>query len=107
MGYHTGKSPLDISWNRNPDPTNFEFITYIEKNNFLLVKIKYNNCNNFEGIKILIYKNIKFIDLANRRSIDPHFSEEKPSPLARFAPTDEGWNMALRFIDQVQTTNIR
>ena len=36
-------------------------------------------------------------DLDESKDLDPHFSKDNTSPIARFIPTDEGWNMANDF----------
>ena len=53
-----------------------------------------------KGKKILVFENITMIDLVNQKLIDPHFFPAKSkykSPIARFEPTDRGWNMAIEF----------
>ena len=47
--------------------------------------------------EILVFKNVDLEDLMNQKKIDPHFSENKKyfSPIARFTPTEEGWNLAV------------
>lgn len=82
----------------NPNPNNYEIIRFYEYNNNLLVEIKYLDCTNYEGRKILYYENCTLADLIKQKSIDPHFSENKKyhSPIARFEPTVNGWIMAHR-----------
>ena len=77
------------------DISNFRILKHCQKDKFLVVKIRYNNCGNFEGEKILIYKNITIKDLENMKIIDPHFSNENISPIIRIIPTNDGWKMAL------------
>ena len=83
----------------NPDPNNFKVMQVEEIGQFLIMKIVYPDCTNYEGQKILVFKGVKIIDLLNQRLIDPHFFQDKKcaSPIARFVPTIEGWNMAKRF----------
>jgi hypothetical protein len=83
----------------NPDPANYEIQEAIQVGAFLVIKIKYPDCNNFEGQKILVYKDKTALDLLKQKFIDPHFFENKKvaSPVARFVPTKEGWEMAIRF----------
>jgi hypothetical protein len=84
----------------NPNSHNYNIIDSRELNNFLIILIKYLDCTNFEGKKILIYKNCSLEDLKNQKYIDPHFSDNKKfhSPIARFEPTKEGLKMAVFFI---------
>lgn len=57
---------------------------------YLLVKIHYNECKNFEGNKILLFKNLSIEELLSMNDIDPHFSNKNgnKSPIARFEPID-------------------
>ncbi len=85
----------------NPDPTNFliERIEYKGMGNFIVVQVKYPNCTNYEGRKILVFHWMTIEQLVNLDVLDPHFSSKKPelSPVARFVPSDEGWDMAIAF----------
>jgi hypothetical protein len=82
-----------------PDPSNYKIVQAKQVGNYLVLKIKYPNCTNHEGNKILVFKDLTPIDLLNQKLIDPHFFEERgfKSPIARFVPTKEGWDMALAF----------
>lgn len=75
------------------NPNNYDIINYLESNGWLLIKIKYPDCKNYEGMKILLFKDVTVMDLLKQRLIDPHFSENKKykSPFARFEPTESGW----------------
>lgn len=83
----------------NPDPANYEIVLAEEVGRFLVLKIHYPDCTNYEGNKILVFEGIKPLDLLRQKLIDPHFFVNKKiaSPIARFVPTPEGWNMAIRF----------
>jgi hypothetical protein len=80
----------------NPDPSNFIITESLQIGNILLVKIKYPDCTNYEGMKILVYEDTTIQALIAQQKIDPHFSENAKykSPLARFEPTDHGWSCA-------------
>ena len=82
-----------------PSASNWKVVQAEEIKNFLLLRLNYPDCKNYEGNKILVFRDIKLIDLVNRRLIDPHFfpSGKYKSPIARFEPTDEGWAMAKLF----------
>ena len=88
---------------QNPDPNNYSIIdsAYYSKltHDVLVVRIKYPDCTNYEGVKILVYENVSLDDLKSQKSIDPHFSENKKyySPIARFEPTEKGWKNANNF----------
>ena len=81
----------------NPNPSNYEILDSRQIGPYLIVKIKYPDCTNYEGIKILVFKGCTLGTLQLQKLIDPHFSENKEfhSPIARFEPTDAGWDMAL------------
>jgi hypothetical protein len=56
------------------------------------MKVKYDDCTNFEGVKIMVFKG----QYKNRIWLDPHFAENEKAPIARFKPTSEGWDMAIK-----------
>ena len=76
----------------NPDPARFKILRSETFGNFTVVKIKYPDCTNFEGDKILLFNEcIEVIE--SWRSIDPHFFADSRL-VSRFIPTDIGWQMA-------------
>ena len=83
----------------NPDPNNYEILLTSKIGNSLIVKIKYHDCANYEGVKILVYHNVSIQELLGQKLIDPHFSDNKKYiyPIARFLPTDEGLDFARKF----------
>lgn len=83
----------------NPDPKRFRVEEWERIGWFLLVKVHYPNCTNFEGRKILVFQNLSIPMLLEQGAIDPHFSDSKEyhHPIARFIPTNEGWEMAKKF----------
>jgi hypothetical protein len=96
-----------IIQNPNPDPNNWMILKDKKIGNFLVVMIQYPDCHNYEGKKILVYENITLPKLRQQTKIDPHFCENKnyKSPIARFEPTDRGWNMAALFCDAIGKMN--
>lgn len=86
--------------NGNPDPKHFRLKRIDYVCGFLIIKVQYPDCLNYEGCKILVYdKGVTWTDLDKQKVIDPHFSGDKKyiSPIARFEPTERGWNMAILF----------
>ena len=78
----------------NPNPFNYRIIRSNLYNNNLVAEIHYPDCTNYEGRKILLFKNCK--SLSKLKSIDPHFCQGNHiSPFARFEPTEKGWNAAV------------
>lgn len=80
-----------------PDPKNYTILKWIQYGNNVLVKIKYPDCTNYEGVKILLYEDTSIDILKAQGSIDPHFSENSTfkSPIARFEPSKKGWDLAV------------
>lgn len=82
----------------NPNPEVFEFIRIQALGQNVVVEVKYPNCTNFEGRKIMVYLNTTIKKLSSLTSLDPHFAGKKDiiSPFARFEPTDKGWHAAIQ-----------
>lgn len=80
----------------NPNPANYSIIRSDFVNGYLIIELKYHDCINYEGKKIMVYE-CTLNDLLNQKLIDPHFCDNKDyfSPIARFEPTERGWNNAL------------
>lgn len=87
----------------DPRPTNYTIKDWKEIKNYLILLIKYNDCTNFEGEKVLVFKDCSYQNLLDQKLIDPHFSEDKSfhSPIARFEPTDEGVRNAVIFVNEL------
>jgi hypothetical protein len=90
----------------NPDPHNYKFIRVEERDGFVLVELHYPDCTNYEGRKILLFTGVRLIDLVNQNYLDPHFFKAKDvaSPIARFVPTEEGWQMGLALINALKAS---
>jgi hypothetical protein len=82
----------------NPNPKNFRILSYFTMGRYLVVKVNYPDCTNYEGDKVLLYRDTTLEGLEAQGSIDPHFSNNANfhSPIARFVPTVYGWRMACR-----------
>ena len=81
----------------NPDPYNWIKVRHQEcGSDNLVVWLRYPDCHNYEGNKILVYLDTTWEQLKAQRTIDPHFSSNKRflSPFARFEPTEKGWDIA-------------
>ena len=76
----------------NPDPANYKILKIVERGEYVILKLKYHDCTNYEGDKIILLKDT-LINIVNCQEIDPHF-QKGGTVVARFVPTDEGWNMA-------------
>ena len=79
----------------NPNPSNFEIVRYEEIGNWTVAEIRYPDCTNYEGRKLIVF-NCSQKDLYNLKTIDPHFCDNSHvSPFARFEPTERGWKAAI------------
>lgn len=92
----------------NPNPCSFTIIkecVIVKGNNeFLILKVNYPDCKNFEGDKIMVYFGFNSSERLLKQSkgkLDPHFSKEHTSPVMRFNPAME-WTT---IIDIVNTLN--
>lgn len=92
--------------NTNPNPDNWKILEHKQFDEYLVVEIRYPDCTNYEGVKILVYKDMDLKTLRKQKKIDPHFSENKDfkSPIARFEPTEDGWFMACFFCENMCRT---
>ena len=87
----------------NPNPENYVILDewscgHPHQEYYLVLKIRYPDCTNFEGEKILVYHNVTKTSLLTQKLIDPHFSNKTGyhSPIARFVPTSYGWEAAVK-----------
>ena len=67
---------------------------------YVIATIKYLNCTNFEGIKIIVLENYELHWLDGLELLDPHFSEESDI-VARFVPTEHGMWLAKKFCKEI------
>ena len=107
-----GCKPSRLDWTircvPNPNPGNFKINAICSIGEYCIVDVVYPDCTNYEGRKILVYKGVPHIKIVSAKVLDPHFCEGKDciSPIARFRPTDDGWNSALQWV-QVETWGFR
>lgn len=80
----------------SPEPDNYEIVKHEHIRGHLVVMVHYKDVTNYEGNKVMVYRNCTIDKLKAQGRIDPHFSSNKKmySPIARFEPTDEGWFLA-------------
>jgi hypothetical protein len=92
----------------NPDPMNYKIEEAAIVGQYLVLRVHYPDCTNYEGRKVMVFKGVTLVDIVNQRHLDPHFCNVKGviSPIARFLPTQEGWELArsfARMLDQADT----
>lgn len=87
----------------NPDPSKFKITSREQIGNYLLLLVNYPESLNYEGNKILVFKDVDVLDLLAYGKIDPHFSDKlkKYHPIARFVPTDDGMENARILVKQL------
>ena len=93
--------------NPNPNPHNFKVQQTLQLGKLTIAQVVYPDCTNYEGNKILVFE-LTAEQVRDMKVIDPHFSRIAPhlSPIARFVPTERGWEMALNFakiVHQLET----
>ena len=81
-----------------PDPTDFKVNKQIIVNGYPILFVNYPGVKNYEGNKILMYSKHFNLGLLIRR-IDPHFFTEGDSSIARFEPTEFGWELAIKLAE--------
>lgn len=88
----------------NPNPGNFKILRGVEfdgaNGKMVVVEVQYPDCTNYEGRKILVM-GLPQAEFRTMKWLDPHFSEQHPEMLARFAPTAVGWGLACEFVKMV------
>lgn len=112
--YDLGKRKLSMSlydtqqWEKNiakgnPDPENYEIVRTNQVGNHLVMLVRYPDCSNYEGNKVLLFKDTTLLDIKKQKVLDPHFcdNEDFISPFARFEPTTYGYNVALQLAGQL------
>jgi hypothetical protein len=90
-----GPQPVAVP---QPDPANYRWVKHREIGPYTIVMLQYPGCRNYEGRKIIVYKERAAV-LKRQDELDPHFLETGLSPIARFRPTDDGWDDARRFVE--------
>ena len=91
-------------FNSNLDPKKYRILREKRINSFLILKINYTDpfISDYESNKILVFRNHSLLDIVNQKNgILPYFSNSINfiSPIARFKPDDEGWEMAVYFAE--------
>jgi hypothetical protein len=77
----------------SPNPKRWELIGAHQYPAGYVLVVKYLDATNFEGIKCMVYRG-SFPGFDNITSLDPHFTPDAMSPVARFRPDREGLEMA-------------
>jgi len=90
----------------NPNPERFTIEELWVSNRHSIMMVRYHDCTNYEGRKILVYPCIISKPQILTR-LDPHFQDGVEfSPIARFVPTKLGMEFAKEFVRCVETNFI-
>lgn len=84
----------------NPDPKNFIIKELHQCGDNLIILANYPGCTTFNGDKILVLRETHVDDYVEE--LDPHFSEDG-KVIARFIPTEEGMEMAMKLVSQLDS----
>ena len=82
----------------NPDPEKWSLVRHHESNGYLAMWVAYENIpsDRFEKHKVMVVK-ANIADFLKNKSLDPHFAKDGII-MARFRPTDEGWDDAVKYL---------
>lgn len=81
----------------NPDPKRWQLLDVKDFAHAHVLTVRYLDATNFEGIKVMVFRG----KYAPRKTLDPHFSSEPGSPVARFRPDEEGVAMAVALAKRI------
>jgi hypothetical protein len=84
-------------------PWRFELIQSKQIGGYLVLELKYPECKNYEGTKILVVIGHE-ADFKSRKHFDPHFLEyddTQPFTVARFVPIEGAFQMACDFTEMI------
>ena len=81
-----------VSSGNGPNPNNFKILKSKSYASCWVSWINYPDAKNYEGNKILLTT----WDPNTKNTVDPHF-DRGAGIIARFEPTDEGWELAKKF----------
>lgn len=83
----------------NPDPTKFKIVDFHELDNgYMVAWINYPNCSNFEGNKIIVFRDMNKKKLLALSKLDPHFDKAN-NIVARFRPEQCWFQEAILMFD--------
>lgn len=103
-----GRNYSDASLLPLPNPLKYEIKRSVSYGNFVLLEVLYPDCTNYEGRKIMLYKDVTLKGLIKQKHLDPHFAENKQfcSPIARFEPTEYGWRIGVKIMKEMSEITV-
>lgn len=78
----------------NPNPARFRILRTLQVGRSVVVEVRYPDCTNYEGRKVLVYADTDAGAVRAETTLDPHFAQHG-GPLARLEPTERGWSLAV------------
>lgn len=87
----------------NPNKFHFTVLEVMGGSEYVLVKAKYPDATTYGGTKLLLMKRGVFEECIEAKELDPHFLENDRSPIARFAPSEEGWKIAIELLESLDS----
>ena len=82
-----------------PLPPPYVIRKRVEYLGYCILKVWYRGATNCDGDKILVYSG-QYKDIDQSAGLEPHFAE-RGGPIARFRPTQDGWNNAFSFVESL------
>lgn len=82
----------------DPNPKNFDIIRSQRYGRNVLLEVVYPDATNYEGKKIMILEDFRYGGFTHITELDPHF-KEGGNVVARFEPTERGWQMGLIMLE--------
>lgn len=86
------KPVLKIAMGAKPDPYKYHIKSWKVVGGNTIILAQYEGCKTFNGDKLMVLRGIHHIE--DGEPLDPHFLDEEHAVIARFIPTEDGWNMA-------------
>ena len=92
----------------NPNPNNFEILQQFTLQQYTILTVRYPDCTNYEGQKILLYKDTPDGYFDDTKHLDPHFIDGGSNYLiARFIPTKEGVDLAMFLVKSLLISSVQ
>tara|TARA_R110002167_G_scaffold346501_1_gene557076 strand:+ start:158 stop:466 length:309 start_codon:yes stop_codon:yes gene_type:complete len=101
LGSSGGRSsgdPYEPLKSYEPNKFNFNIMLIMNGQSYDMIYVNYPDCTTFNGDKLLVV-NKDSVD-GKTTNLDPHFFEDGII-VARFPPTDEGFNLAKLIIGEI------
>lgn len=84
----------------NPDPRRFRIDLIEQIGGHVIATITYPDATNYEGRKIVLYRDTTVAAVEAATVLDPHFCDSGHlAPFARFEPTTDGWVSAAKLAE--------